>query len=64
MRAVVLPGSGRYADPWHPFAETSASLAAIVAGAGYRVEVRDGLPTGLAALDWLSRVPAPTFGAP
>ena len=50
MRAVVLSGSGRYADRWHRFAETSAALAGIVAGAGYRVEVGDDLLGGLAAL--------------
>ena len=50
MRAVILSGSGRYADAWHPFAETSAALAGIVAGAGYRVEVGDDLLAGLAAL--------------
>jgi len=51
MRAVILSGSGRYADPWHPFAETSAALAGIVAGAGYYVEARDDVLGGLAALD-------------
>jgi type 1 glutamine amidotransferase len=50
MRAVILSGSGRYADAWHHFAETSAALAGIVAGAGYRVEVGDDLLAGLAAL--------------
>jgi len=50
MRAVILSGSGRYADPWHPYVETSAALAGIVAGAGYRVEVSDDLLGGLAAL--------------
>ena len=43
MRAVILSGSGRYADRWHRFDETSAALAGIVAGAGYRVEVGDDL---------------------
>ena len=51
MRAVILSGAGRYADPWHPFAETSAALAGIVTGAGYRVEVSDDLLGGLAALE-------------
>jgi len=50
MRAVILSGSGRYADAWHDFAHTSAALAGIVAGAGYRVEVSDDLLAGLAAL--------------
>ncbi|WP_173921499.1 ThuA domain-containing protein [Agromyces sp. Marseille-P2726] len=51
MRAVILSGSGRYADPWHRFDETSAALAGIVAGAGYRVEASDDLLGGFAALD-------------
>jgi len=50
MRAVILSGSGRYADPWHRLDETSAALAGIIAGAGYRVEVSDDLLGGLAAL--------------
>lgn len=50
MRAIVLSGSGRYADPWHPFAETSAALAGIIAGAGYHVDVSDDLLGGLADL--------------
>ena len=27
MRAVILSGSGRYADAWHDFAHTSAAPA-------------------------------------
>lgn len=50
MRAIVLSGSGRYADPWHAFAETSAALAGIIAGAGYHVDVSDDLLGGLANL--------------
>ena len=50
MRAVILSGSGRHADPWHAFAETSAVLAGIVAGAGYRVNVNDDLLAGLVGL--------------
>ncbi len=50
MRAIILSGAGRYADPWHPFAETSAALAGIVGSAGYRVDVSDDLLGGLARL--------------
>jgi uncharacterized protein len=50
MRAIILSGSGRYADPWHPYHETSAALAGIIAGAGYRVEVSDDLLRGLGDL--------------
>jgi hypothetical protein len=50
MRAVILSGAGRYADPWHRFAETSAALAGILGGAGYHVHVSDDLVAGLAEL--------------
>jgi hypothetical protein len=50
MRAIILSGAGRYADPWHPFAETSAALAGIIGSAGYRVDVSDDLLGGLADL--------------
>lgn len=50
MRALILSGAGRYADPWHPYAETSARLASLVAEAGYDVEVRDDVDAALAAL--------------
>lgn len=50
MRAIILSGAGRYADPWHPYAETSARLAELVAAAGYDVEVRDDVDAALATL--------------
>ncbi|MDP4332717.1 ThuA domain-containing protein [Curtobacterium sp. A7_M15] len=34
MTAVLLGGVGRWTDPWHPFAETTAALTAIAAEAG------------------------------
>jgi type 1 glutamine amidotransferase len=37
--AVILSGSGRFADPWHPFAETSGRIAAILAGIGFSTEI-------------------------
>jgi type 1 glutamine amidotransferase len=40
LRARVVSGSGRFADPWHPFAETSAALARIAHERGFDVEVR------------------------
>jgi type 1 glutamine amidotransferase len=50
MRALILSGAGRYADPWHPYAETSARLESLVAEAGYDVEVRDDVDAALATL--------------
>ena len=46
--AVVVSGAGSYADPWHPFPDTSERLAQIVAGLGYTVTVRDNVETALA----------------
>ena len=37
--AVVLSGSGRFADAWHPFSLTSACLAEIIDAAGFEVEI-------------------------
>jgi uncharacterized protein len=34
VTAVLLGGVGRWTDPWHPFAETTAALTAIAAEAG------------------------------
>lgn len=31
MRAVIATGSGRYADPWHPYPKTSAALRDVLA---------------------------------
>jgi len=39
MKAVVISGAGRYADPWHDFAGTSAQLAAELAELGLDAEV-------------------------
>lgn len=46
-RAVVVSGSGRYADPWHPFGETSAALAEIARELGWEAEVRPSEPASL-----------------
>ena len=48
--AIILSGTGRYADPWHPFAETSAALAELVRDAGFTVEVAEDPDAALAAL--------------
>ncbi|MDQ1575582.1 MAG: uncharacterized protein QOH55_732 [Microbacteriaceae bacterium] len=37
--ALILSGAGRFADPWHPFADTSAALADILRGEGFQVEI-------------------------
>ncbi len=50
-RALVLVGSGRYADPWHPFAETGSIVAEILGERGWQVEVSDDVDAGMASLD-------------
>jgi hypothetical protein len=47
-QALVLSGGGRYADPWHPFAETSGALAGILGESGFGVEIADGVDAALA----------------
>lgn len=49
-RARLLSGSGRYADPWHPFADTSPRLAAVLRSQGFDVETRSDVDAGLADL--------------
>jgi type 1 glutamine amidotransferase len=50
MRALVVSGGGRFVDPWHPFAETSAALAALLEEQGYRVEIGEDADVDLAGL--------------
>jgi hypothetical protein len=49
--ALLLTGTGRYADPWHPFTETSHALAGILDEAGFDVIVAADAE---AALEWLT----------
>ena len=52
IRAMILSGAGRYADPWHAFADTSSRLAGLLEGEGLTVEVRDDVDDALSgALD-------------
>jgi type 1 glutamine amidotransferase len=48
-RATVVSGGGRFADPWHPFPDTSAALAGVAASAGFDVAVLDDVASALAA---------------
>lgn len=50
VRTLIASGAGRYADPWHPFAETSARLATILGDAGFDVEVDENVDARLADL--------------
>ena len=49
-RAVVLTCAGRYADPWHRFAETTARLVEILAEAGISADVAADVDARLADL--------------
>jgi hypothetical protein len=49
-RALLLSGTGRYADPWHPFAETSGALAGLLREVGFGVEMADDVDAALAGL--------------
>jgi uncharacterized protein len=50
MRALILSGGGRYADPWHPFTETSARLADLLREQGLEVEISEDVDARMAAL--------------
>ncbi|WP_232531782.1 ThuA domain-containing protein [Microbacterium halophytorum] len=50
-RAVIASGSGRYADPWHPFDETSAAIAGVLREVGFDAEVNADVDDALASLD-------------
>ncbi|MCR2813947.1 ThuA domain-containing protein [Microbacterium sp. zg.Y1084] len=49
--AVIASGSGRYADPWHPFPRTSALLADTLRAAGFQVVVDDDVDAAMTRLD-------------
>jgi hypothetical protein len=49
-RSLVLSGGGKFADPWHRFARTSARLADVLWSLGHRVEVTDFVDERMADL--------------
>jgi len=46
--ALILSGSGRYADPWHPYPETSALLKGLARDSGWDVSICEDIDTRLA----------------
>ena len=46
--ALVISGSGPYADRWHSFPDTSARIARIISDLGYTVTVREDVESALA----------------
>lgn len=47
---LVVSGAGAYADPWHPFVETSACLRDLIASLGHRVTVCEDVENSLLSL--------------
>ena len=54
LQAVIASGSGRYRDPWHPFARTSALLSGLLAAGGFTVTIEDDLDQAMTRLDGVS----------
>ncbi len=51
MSVVIFTGLSRYADPWHPVADTSAEIARVVRALGMEPDMRtDETPDALADL--------------
>jgi len=59
--ALILSGAGRYADPWHPFPETSPRLAELLEAAGFAVEIDEAVDARLGSL---GDGPAPAAARP
>lgn len=50
-RVLLISGGGRYADPRHPFADTSARLADVLRTHDFEVDTTADVEAGLAGLD-------------
>lgn len=50
MRALIASGTGRYADPWHPFERTTPLLTTALTDAGFEVAVEDDVDRALTRL--------------
>lgn len=50
MKALIASGSGRYADPWHPYATTSPLIADVLGTAGFTVEVDEDVDRAMTRL--------------
>lgn len=50
MKALIASGAGRYADPWHPFPETSPRIGAVLAEAGFDVQIDDDVDAAMTRL--------------
>lgn len=54
MKALIASGSGRYADPWHPFPRTSPLIADVLREAGFTVDVDDDVDAAMSRLEGVS----------
>ena len=67
MRALIAVGTGRYSDPWHPFADNAARVAELLTADGWDVRVDDdvdGAMTRLADVDLLVVAAGDPWGTP
>lgn len=62
--ALILSGGGRYSDPWHAFAATSARLAGIAESLGHTVEIAEELEERLVDLGGVDVVVVNAAGGP
>lgn len=51
VKALIASGSGRYADPWHPFERTSLLIADVLASAGFETTIDDDVDQAMTRLD-------------
>jgi hypothetical protein len=63
-RSLVLSGGGACADPWHPFAQTSARLAHVLWSLGHQVEVTDFVADRVADLSGFDLIVVNAAGGP
>ncbi|MFT4210828.1 MAG: ThuA domain-containing protein [Microbacterium sp.] len=50
MKAVIAVGTGRYADPWHPYPAIADELATLLAEAGFEVTTEHDVDAAMAQL--------------
>lgn len=54
MRALVVSGAGRYADPWHPFDRTSPRIVSILSDAGFETSLSTDIDGAMTTLEGIS----------
>lgn len=54
MRALIVSGTGRYADPWHPFDRTSPRIASILSDVGFETSLSTDLDGAMSTLEGIS----------